>query len=709
MTPLSFVFAVHNHQPVGNFEAVFVEAYDKAYKPFQDVLERHPGIKTTQHWSGPLLEWIVRRHPEMIERMKDMVARGQLELLTGAYYEAILAMIPEEDRIGQIQKLTEYLHKTFGVWPRGMWLAERVWEPHLAASLVRAEVEYVMLDDSHFRHTGLSDADLLGYYVTEELGETLKVLPMDRHLRYAIPFHTVPRTLEYLTERAKRFPGKAIVHADDGEKFGVWPGTHTHVYTEGWLENFCQALEGASASIQTVRACDLIDAHPPLGRTYLPTDSYGEMTRWALPPQAQLGLEQFEVSLEAHGLLEGNREHVRGGFWRTFLAKYPEANQMQKRMLRVASRIRGVAREHRIPQEVFDHLWAGQCNDGYWHGLFGGLYLPSLRFTTYRHLITADQLLDTLTEHKDLIIIEEADCDGDGEAEVIVESSIMNLYVKPSLGGCLVELDYKPSGANLLDVLSRREEGNHRKLIAVVQGSQARGKWDELLAKEPDLISHIVFDWYRHACFLDHAFSPDTSLEAFARQTYRELGDFVNQPYGSTLKEEGEHVYLSLVRDGGIWRDGQRHPLRIRKDFHFALERHEIRVDYILDNLGDAPVDFMFGVELAAGGMAGNAPDRYVLINGERPERDSVLQGRAAHDAVRTFGVADEWLGAEVRYALEHQATLWRFPLETVSLSEAGFERLYQGTILMPHWPVRLEAAQAVSWRTSLTLTAKHA
>lgn len=430
------------------------------------------------------------------------------------------------------------------------------------------------------------------------------------------------------------------------------------------------------------------------------------MTRWALPPQAQVGLEQFEASLEAHGLLEANRDHVRGGFWRTFLSKYPEANQMQKRMLRLASRMRAVAREHRIPQEVFDHLWAGQCNDGYWHGLFGGLYLSNLRFTTYRHLITADRLLDTLTKQKD-IIIEEADYDGDGEVEVIVESSVINLYFKPSLGGCLVELDYKPSGVNLLDVLSRREEGNHKRLIAATRGSQGQGKWDELLAKEPDLVSHLVFDWYRHAAFLDHVFSPDATLEAFARQTCGELGDFVNQPYGSTIKEEGEHVYLSLVRDGGIWRDGRRHPLRIRKDFHFAQQRHEIRVDYILENLGDEPVDFMFGIELVAGGMAGNAPDRYVLIDGVRPERDSVLQGRAAHDGVRTFGVADEWLGAEVRYTLEHQATLWRFPLETVSLSEAGFERLYQGTILMPHWPIRLGPAHAGTWRTSLTLTVK--
>ncbi len=106
MGTINTVFAVHNHQPIGNFESVFEEAYRLSYRPFIDVLERHPSIKFTQHWTGTLLEWLIRKHPELIERMKWLVQRGQLELLTGAYYEAILAVIPEQDRIGQIMKLT---------------------------------------------------------------------------------------------------------------------------------------------------------------------------------------------------------------------------------------------------------------------------------------------------------------------------------------------------------------------------------------------------------------------------------------------------------------------------------------------------------------------------------------------------------------------------------------------------------------------------
>jgi alpha-amylase len=39
-------------------------------------------------------------------------------------------------------------------------------------------------------------------------------------------------------------------------------------------------------------------------------------------------------------------------------------------------------------------------------------------------------------------------------------------------------------------------------------------------------------------------------------------------------------------------------------------------------------------------------------------------------------------------------------PVETVSLSESGFERIYQGSALLVAWPVRL--APGETWEVSL-------
>ena len=709
MDPLNFVYAIHNHQPVGNFDSVFEEAYAHAYRPFLDVLHRHPGVRSTQHWTGILLEWIEKHHPDCIELLRDLVQRGQVELLTGAYYEAILAVIPEKDRIGQILKLTDTIHRLFDVHPRGMWLAERVWEPHLVSSLVHADVEFVMLDDLHFRHAGVPADRLAGYYMTEELGAQLKVLPMDKTLRYTIPFRDTADTMDHLRTTAALHPGGLIVHADDGEKFGVWPRTYAHVYEEGWLERFYAALEAPDAPVKMMHAGEVIDATEPQGIVYLPTDSYVEMTLWALPSHDQVSFDRFEKRVADADLIPGHEHHIRGGFWRNFLAKYPEANHMHKKMLRVSRRMASLDREHAVPGAVRDHVWAAQCNDPYWHGLFGGLYLPALRFNIYRHLVEAEHGLDALLKFND-IIVEETDFDGDGSNELVVETRVNDYCFKPSLGGCLVEWSYKPGRVNLLDVLSRREEGTHRRLREAGQGEGSRGGWDELLSKEPDLLSRLFFDWYRHASFLDHIFGTGVTLERFQHAGYEEWGDFVNQPYRSTVTTEGEHVVLTLQREGGIWRNGARHGLCITKTFRISPPDGSMTCDYVLENREVAPVEFRFGVELVAGGMAGSAPDRYYLIDGKKPA-DGLLQSVGIEKDVAGFGVRDEWMGVKVAYTLDRKAELWRFPLETVSLSESGFERLYQGSVMVPSWNITLsgkDSGGGERWAMRITMSAEH-
>jgi 4-alpha-glucanotransferase len=709
MDRLHFIYAIHNHQPVGNFDTVFEEAYVHAYRPFLDVLHRHPGVKSTQHWTGILLEWLEQHHPECIELLRDLVQRGQVELLTGAYYEAILAVIPEKDRIGQIIKLTDMIHRLFDVHPRGMWLAERVWEPHLVSSLVRADVEFVMLDDLHFRHAGVPADRLAGYYMTEELGLQLKVLPMDKTLRYTIPFRDVGDTLDHLRTTAAAHPGGLIVHADDGEKFGVWPRTFAHVYEHGWLERFYTALEDPSLPVQMMHAGEVIDTVEPQGIVYLPADSYVEMTLWALPAHDQVSFAQFEKQVTDAGVISGHDHHLRGGFWRNFLAKYPEANHMHKKMLRLSRRMESVSREHKVPEKVRDHLWASQCNDPYWHGLFGGLYLPALRFNIYRHLLAAEHGLDGIQKFRD-IVVEETDFDGDGANELVVESRVNDYCFKPSLGGCLVEWSNKPGGVNLLDVISRREEGTHRKLREAGQGGGNRGTWDELLSKEPDLLSRLFFDWYRHASFLDHVLGEDVTLERFARASYGELGDFVNQPYHATVSTEGEHVLIALHRKGGVWRNGVRHALAITKTFTLAPPDGVLSVGYTLENLEAGPLDLRFAVEIVAGGMAGSAADRYYLINGRKPT-ECILQSAGTEKDVQRFGVRDEWMGVTLEYALDRKAELWRFPIETVSLSESGFERLYQGSVLLPSWRVPLGGAGCGGgerWTLRIETTVEH-
>ncbi|MEN6312551.1 MAG: hypothetical protein ABFD80_13565, partial [Acidobacteriota bacterium] len=214
MSELRFLFAVHNHQPVGNFEHVVDQAFSDCYRPFLERLEKHPGFKFSLHFSGPLWEHMERKERASWELVKVMAGRGQVELLGGGFYEPVLSVIPEEDRLGQIRMMIDYIAANFGQTPRGLWLTERVWEPHLAKSLADAGIEYTMLDEEHFHYAGIRD--LHASYITEDEGRPLRIFPIDKKLRYMIPFHALEKIEEYLEEI--RGAGGTAILGDDGEK-----------------------------------------------------------------------------------------------------------------------------------------------------------------------------------------------------------------------------------------------------------------------------------------------------------------------------------------------------------------------------------------------------------------------------------------------------------------------------------------------------------
>ena len=77
MSQVRLILALHNHQPVGNFDGVFEEAYRTSYRPFLDVLANYPEIPFALHTSGPLLEWLVDKHPEYIARLRPWSSRAE--------------------------------------------------------------------------------------------------------------------------------------------------------------------------------------------------------------------------------------------------------------------------------------------------------------------------------------------------------------------------------------------------------------------------------------------------------------------------------------------------------------------------------------------------------------------------------------------------------------------------------------------------------
>ena len=301
--PFTFALGIHDHQPVGNFDHVVAEAHAAAYRPFLERLERYPALPASLHHSGPLLEWLEVHDPDYLDRLRALADRGQVEILGGAFYEPILPAIPHRDRVAQIALQADWCERRLGRRPRGAWLAERVWEPGLVASLAEAGVDFLAVDDEHFRAAGLPDAMLAGYALTEDQGARVAVFPIDQRLRYLVPFEEPEAAIAHLKARAGAHPGGLAVLADDGEKFGVWPGTHRRCYDERWLERFFEALLAAVAEgwleLSTLGSARAERA--PAGLAYLPTTSYLEMTEWALPtaPQARRNMMTMRAAISA--------------------------------------------------------------------------------------------------------------------------------------------------------------------------------------------------------------------------------------------------------------------------------------------------------------------------------------------------------------------------------------------------------------------------
>ncbi|MDR7467298.1 MAG: DUF1926 domain-containing protein [Armatimonadota bacterium] len=671
-----FALAIHNHQPVGNFPHVFEEAYARSYLPLLRLLDRHPRIRLALHYSGPLLDWLQGAHPEFFPLLRGLVRRGQVEVMTGGYYEPILVSIPERDQVGQIRKMTTELERRFGARPRGLWLAERVWEPHLAGTLAAAGVEYTVVDDTHFLAAGLSADDLTGYFVTEEGGATLKVFPSLRALRYLIPWKPVAEVVAFL--RSKASPsGPLLLMGDDGEKFGLWPGTYAHCWEAGWMEEFFTALEEEAEWLAVLPPGEAADG-PPAGRVYLPTAAYDEMEEWALPAETGIAYRQARRRLEEerHPALR----FVRGGFWRQFLVKYPEVNTLHKKMLRVSEKVWRIPPGRRR-RRALEELWQAQCNCPYWHGVFGGVYLPHIRRANFAHLIAAEALAD---EHLGAgPRVQVGDLDADGGPEVEISTPSMVLWVDPAEGAGVVTWDWRAARVNLVDVLGRRREAYHAQLLAAPGETAAPAAvetihTERVRVKEPHLERLLVYDRYRRAAFLDHLLPAGATLEAWAAEEFPV--PFAGQPYLAD-PPAGPSAAVSCRREATVRTDGGTAAARIEKRFRADGAAARLQVRYRVTNVGTAALRALFGVETNWAVSEGST----IGIGGSAA---GVAQRRTIQDA-DVIEVTDPGWPGPVRCSFP-PATVWQWPIETVSNSEGGFERTFQGLTCVTLWPLSL-------------------
>lgn len=647
---VSLLFGVHAHQPAGNFASVVDEAHEKSYGPYLRTVYRYPGFRFSVHFSGWLLDYLLTHYPDDMALLREMVARGQAELFGGGDMEPVLASIPHRDRVGQIAALSDRLERAFGRRPRGAWLTERVWEATVVPALADSGIEFVTVDDYHFVCAGQPLDALTGHFTTEEDDRRLDLFPISEQLRYRIPFAPADETVRYLESLAT--PGRAVaaIYFDDIEKFGIWPETYDWVYGKRWLEQF---IEGVLASpvitpshFETERA-----AAPTRGIVYLPTTSYLEMGEWSLPAAKADDYAALVAHHKEHGTYDRFKPFLRGGIWRNFLSRYPEANWMHKRMLGLSSRVAALPQAQRTV-EMLDLLYRAQANDAYWHGLFGGLYLPHLRRAVWNAAIALERLLDAVDARAPL---EARDVDHDGRTEIVLHDAEVQAVARDDADAALVEFSSYALAHNFGDTLTRRREHYYRHIDTQEQAQAQHGG----IASAHDRVA------FRHAIG-PADIAPDTRPRTSFLDTWIE--DAGASEHIPTYARAAAKSPAWVATAGGA-----------SIDKHYTVEGASVIAHYRVQC--DAPGSLRVALHLAmpsCDGFLGR-----IVRNGE------VVGGFGTpmlHGNIASLCLEDGVLGGVVDVDTSLPASMRTEPVHSVSQSEAGFEKIMQALALTLEW-----------------------
>ncbi|CAG0965477.1 4-alpha-glucanotransferase [Methylophilaceae bacterium] len=649
---VALLLGVHAHQPVGNFECVLDDAHVRCYGPFLRVLYQYPDFRFAIHISGWLLEYMLKKYPEDMALLKEMVAREQAELFGAGFTEPVLAAIPSSDRIGQITQLSNYLKQHLGEVPQGAWLTERVWESTVVPALSDAGIRYVTVDDYHFMCTGKDKNALGGYFTTEEDGRRIDLFPISEALRYRLPFSPAEEVVAHLESLADESKQAAAIYFDDIEKFGIWPETYEWVYERGWLRSFIEGVLNSSI-IKPMRYSDYHAMAKTRGVVYLPTASYIEMNEWTLPVPAAHHYADLVQQEKHNSRYELTKPYVRGGIWRNFFMRYPESNWMHKRMLQLSERYHALPENKKTP-EMLKALYECQANDAYWHGLFGGLYLPHLRRAIYNALLTLEVLLDEVTQRPAKTLV---DLDLDGFEEAFLQNGILQAVARLDGTASICELDAYRLRHNFGDTLTRQAEHYHRKVHAEPDhASSSTGisnPHERMSLKHEITQADLAVDENRKTLFMDYWMSESEAQEPIS---YRRPTSSKNSlDFCASLK--GCKVAKKIT-----------------------LDKSSLVVNYKFTKIPQG----IFKVEINLAMPSCDGPAGRFRIGENIP---CGFGQPLSFSGLKEIALEDEVLGGTVYLNASIAAAFCSYPHFSVSQSEAGFEKIMQAVTLELQWP----------------------
>jgi len=411
---ISLVLGSHAHVPYGAETSEFEKVYTGLLRPFVSGLYKYPQVQAALHYSGVLLHWVERSHPELLMLIEDMVARKQVEMLGGGFYEPMLPIIPLQDKIGQIERLTTYLRKQFGKRPQGCWLPGFAWEQGLVSPLSACGMGFTFLGERQFALAGGNEYTPC---ICEDQGKLLTVFPVLQSPEAALAGKGVSALLSELLENCgKRRPEKTEPVA---ALFPSRISVGKNESAENAWGRFFEEISRCESYAETVMPGRLSRSLNGLQKLYIPDSSD---TADGTPP-------------------------------RRFTITHPEAGGIHAKMVFTNVLINQLRGDKSRKLSAHEELWKAQSGDLFRFTGARGLHNHSLRNAAYSALLGAEQV--SREKSKFVSSLVPFDFNMDGAPEWLFQDTRINCYVQ-STGGGIFELDYLPKTWNYLDTSGGR-------------------------------------------------------------------------------------------------------------------------------------------------------------------------------------------------------------------------------------------------------------
>jgi hypothetical protein len=414
---INLILGSHKHIPYGAGDDEFERAYEHTLKPFISALYKYPKIQAALHYSGVLLHWIERFHPEFLMLIETMVSRKQVEILGGGFYEPMMPLIPLQDKIGQIELLTTYLRKQFGKRPQGCWLPALAWEQNMISPLNACGMGYTFLGEEQFKLAGLTGESLFFPCISEDQGKIITIFPLSKKVKTEFAQKKASQVLNSLAEKMPD-RGGGVVSVFPGGLFTENRDAHAWEYI---CHEFFEDLSRCESFVEFTSPGKFYRGLQSLPKAYFP-DSLGDCS--------------------------GPEKSLSPFLPRRFLIDFPEANGIYSKMIFthvLINQLRGDKSRKRTARE---ELWKAQGCDVFYYPEEYGIGCHSVRNAAYKALIGAERIC----REKGTFIpsLMNFDFDMDGAGEYLFQDTKINCYIRLR-GASVFELDYLPKTWNYLD------------------------------------------------------------------------------------------------------------------------------------------------------------------------------------------------------------------------------------------------------------------